>query len=392
MSLARDRLENCETLNASIKSSFLYAKKYVLHSVVGAYSSEASRVWSRGNYGSVREHFTKCVDHELPNDWVTRWRANKLPPSDATTFVFENSPDRAPNPIAYFSRTELWPKDDEFGLTIPWIPSHGDLNAKNVLCPSVQRSLALSMATGSEHALVKFGQAMLKHLSFIDMPFCREAPFTFDPAFLVTWLSVLLPPFDARVQQDVALRSFRAIIEVIRTENEPLDVPSDGAKFVECFSLVFRGPIEAQPRMVEDIKKSVLSSLAAAALWQAIRVGSNSAVESGKRLEAISLLCLSSLALQELLGDHVVRGLVNQDFPLEAMPGHQPLRPRTSAASHLAELFIATRGRQNLLVVLGRQCDELFKLPDDAALEGISKLESTELLDLINRKVATEAV
>jgi hypothetical protein len=74
------------------------------------------------------------------------------------------------------------------------------------------------------------------------------------------------------------------------------------------------------------------------------------------------------------------------------MPGHQPLRPRTSAASHLAELFIATRGRQNLLVVLGRQCDELFKLPDDAALEGISKLESTELLDLINRKVATEAV
>ena len=196
MSLARDRLENCETLHASLSRSFGYAKKYVLWNVVNAYCKEASRHWPDVQYRPVRENFRKCVEHGLPDGWARQWQENSFPPAESDTVVFEASSDRWPNPVAYFSRSDLWPTDDEFGVSIPWIPSHGDLNCRNVLCPSVDRSLALSLTTGAEQPLVGFGQRMLSHISLIDTPFCREAPFTFDLAFLGTWLSFLLPPFE----------------------------------------------------------------------------------------------------------------------------------------------------------------------------------------------------
>src|ERR1019366_6431964 len=186
-----------------------------------------------------------------------------FPSTESAAFVLEDFPNRLPNPAAYFVHHELWPKDAEFGVTVPWIPSHGDLNCQNVLCPSAERSVALCITTGSQEDLVKLGLAMQSHISFIDMPFCRETPFTFDPSFIGIWLGFLLPDFGSRTGRDVVLKSFQAVLHQIRTETEPINVPAEGAKFVECFGGIPQRLLAAQRLLPDDIKRSFMSTLSA---------------------------------------------------------------------------------------------------------------------------------
>ena len=190
----------------------------------------------------------------------------------------------------------------------------------------------------------------------------------------------------------MVLRSFRAVLEEIRTENEPINVPADGAKFVECFGVILHGLLGTQPRMAEDIKKSILSSFAAASLWQAIRVGSSSDLDVPRRCDAVRLLCFSAMALQELLGSRVTRGLASQDFTLEVLPGRPSRKPWTVAASRLGELIAASGRRRNLILVLGRQWNDHWQLPTEWEAESVSRMASTDVLTISNRSVSPAAI
>src|SRR5437867_1308341 len=100
--------------------------------------------------------------------------------------IFDGLPERWPNPVAFLLEESAW-KGHDRGARIPWIPSHGDLNARNVLGPSYQRAAA--------QQLIDRGPAptrLLPNLRLIDMPFCRPAPYTFDPAFLASALRMQL--------------------------------------------------------------------------------------------------------------------------------------------------------------------------------------------------------
>jgi len=392
MSLAKDRLENCETLHAALTRSFPYAKNYVIGSIAGAYRDEAAKCWQTARFESVRESFVKSASHELPNEWEARWRENGLPPVSCAAFVYEDLPERWPNPVAYLNRPDLWPKDEKFGISVPWISSHGDLNCRNVLCPSADRSLALSMATGAEHELLKFGQLMLSHVSMIDMPFCREAPFTFDPAFLAVWFGFLLPRFDTRAQRDVVLKAFSAALKQLRTENEQIDVPADATKFVECFQVISSKLLAAQPRMADDIKRSLFCSLAASSLWLALRVGSSDGLTDDNRLNTVRLLCFSAKALGELLGEDLSLGRAGDDFSLEGVLGRPKRKAWTKAASQLGALFPTSKGRRNILLVLGREWNETWRLPADNQLERIASMSREEIIQITDHEMVAESV
>ena len=392
MPLAKDRLENCETLHAALNNAFRYARMFVLPNLIEIYCKEAVKCWSSAILRPLREGFTKCVNHELPEDWQQNWLQNGFPPPEAAAFVLDDFSSRLPNPVAYFVHQDLWPKDKEFGVTAPWITSHGDLNCRNVLCPSAERSVSLCITTGSEADLLKLGLAMQSYISFIDTPFCREAPFTFDPSFIGIWLDFLLPSFDSRTGRDIVLRSFQAVLDQIRTEREPINVPAAGAKFVECFGVIPQRLLGAQRLLPDDIKKSFLSTLSAAALWMALRVGSSQNLELRRRLDTVRLLCFSAMALRELLGDRVILGPAAKDFFLETMPGRSPARPWTSAASGLGELFSSSKGRRNLILVLGRGWNEACGLNADQEADKVSGMAPEEAVRLAKRQPREEVV
>ena len=188
ITLARDRLDNCATLQLAMVNSFPYARDSVLRSIAYAYREQAERQWSQARLQHSREVFRSAFSSGLTDGWQERWRSNGLPGLEWPTVVFENRADRWPNPIAWLEKDELWPNSPSLQCSVPWITSHGDLNSRNVLCPSVE---------SCGYVGINFTQfnpgRVLEHLSLIDMPFCQEAPFTYDPAFLVTWLSFLLP-------------------------------------------------------------------------------------------------------------------------------------------------------------------------------------------------------
>src|SRR6185436_18220739 len=114
----------CETLQVALSKSFPYARKFVLPTLIDMYRGEAARCWGAAKYLPLREVFCKSVDHELPADWERRWVDNGFPPAGAGAFVLDDSCGRLPNPVAYLVREGLWPKDVEFGVTVPWIASH----------------------------------------------------------------------------------------------------------------------------------------------------------------------------------------------------------------------------------------------------------------------------
>ena len=113
---------------------------------------------------------------------------------------------------------------------------------------------------------------LAEHISLIDMPYCGLAPFPFDLAFLASWLRFLLPEFDSRTRRDIVLDSYRAVIEEVRTGVRPGDVPADGVRFVNCVSTILGQVRLAQPSMGADIENAFLACLAAASLWQAIKL------------------------------------------------------------------------------------------------------------------------
>ena len=97
-----------------------------------------------------------------------------LPGSKHPTIIFENCPERWPNPVAYLCNEDLW--KDAPDMRVPWMMAHGDLNPQNILCPSYLRASALRL-TGKTFKPVEF----LRHIRLIDTPFCRECPFTYRP-------------------------------------------------------------------------------------------------------------------------------------------------------------------------------------------------------------------
>lgn len=371
--LARDRIENCQTLHACLRDSFNYAVAHVLRAAAFAYRKEADRVWKTATVHPIRDNFRAGLEVGLRVDWITEWRAQGLPGPEYTSIVFEDLNERWPNPAAYAIHDSLWPDATECSTLVPRIMSHGDLNPNNVLCPTVARVIGQRLVPEIPNP----GE-FVKHLSLIDVPYCRPLPFPYDLAFLTSWLSrVLLPSFDSHARRAIGINSFRSICEEIRTDTTPLRVPSEGARLVSCHSEIWSQIKLVQPRMAEDIRSAYLACLSAAALWQAAKSATAS------RSTAVATLALGALALKTLLGDKVER-LPLPDFQLR-MSDKPIVEHWTGAAATLAGLFESLRGRRQILLIMGSlwgrelglpQVDQLLRMRDKPPTEQSAIFES----------------
>jgi tetratricopeptide (TPR) repeat protein len=357
-SLARDRIENCQTLNATIRESFNYGIDHVLHAVAFAYRDEGARGWKRAKLRPLHDYFVSPLSTGLEAGWTEHWSYSNLPGPEFPALVFEDMDERWPNPVAYFSRPELWPDANSFITTAPWVIGHGDLNPNNVLCPTLARALGQRLIDqASQPATFR------KHITFIDVPYCRDVPFCFDMAFLAGLLRVLLPTMDSHARKSICVNSFKAALEEIRTDAKPLKVPDEGLRFVECNSKIWTQMRMAQPKVVEDIRAAYLACLSAATLWQAVKSVDTS------RERAVSALALSALALKTLLSE---RGhqLAGPDYALRVTPTVGAAHTWTEPAKRLAEFFESFRGRRQILLVLGSKWASTLGIP---ALEDVSK-------------------
>lgn len=366
-SLARDRIENCQTLHACLRDSFSYAVKHALHAAAFGYRQEAVRVWKTATVHPIRDDFRAALEVGLRADWITEWRAQGLPGPEYTSIVFEDLNERWPNPVAYAIHDSLWPDAAECSTVVPRIVSHGDLNPNNVLCPTVNRAIGQGLVQK-----VPQPREFAKHLSLIDVPYCRVLPFPYDLAFLTSWLSrVLLPPFDSHARRAIGLNSFRSICEEIQTDTTPLRVPDEGARLISCHSEIWFHIKLAQPRMAEDTRSAYLACLSAAALWQAAKSATAS------RSTAVATLALGALALKTLLGGKVEH-LPQPDFQLR-MSDKPIVEHWTAAAATLGGLFESLRGRRQILLVLGSLWGRELRLPQaDQLLRVRDKLPSEQ--------------
>ena len=199
------------------------------------------------------------------------------------------------------------------------------------------------------------------------MPYCGLAPFPFDLAFLASWLRFLLPEFDSRTRRDIVLDSYRAVIEEVRTGVRPGDVPADGVRFVDCVSTILGQVRLAQPSMGADIENAFLACLAAASLWQAIKLVDRAEPDPDARQKAIAGFCLSALALKALLG---LRGerLTGPDFELWPDPGAARGSTWTEAAHSIGRRLEALGDRPALLLVMGKQWAPYAQSPPESEI------------------------
>lgn len=365
ITLAKDRLENCETLYSVINASFRYGKDYVLSTTVKIYSDEIERRWPDTTFRPLREHFLACADRALPIDWQEKWEEHGLPNKKSDTFTVQDLDYRLPNPIAFLTNEKIWPNDPLFGASVPWIVSHGDLNARNILCPSAQRHAALA-----SHGM----QSLNDYISIIDTPFCSSLPCTYDLLYLVTWLDDSANSFSSQSGRHLAFRGFEATAALIRTEQIPIDAPSQSTQFLELLQIVISAFYKTQARMTEDIRKAIFVSLSAACLWRAIRTAAASKADA-QRTEASKLLCLSAMMLRELLPLEL-RRLTNR--PTAHLMIECPSSPVlwTQSAAKIAEILARGQTRRNLILVLGRELSDITQLPRDATTKELVSPES----------------
>ncbi len=138
-SLARDRVEDCRTLQNALVESFFYGREHILFALAYTYRMEANRSWDAARLAPMRDCFQKPIRERLGDGWLTRWTTNELPGPDHQAIRLEDLSERWPNPVAYLLNNAFWADDTTSQVRIPWIISHGDLNPRNVLCPSYHR-------------------------------------------------------------------------------------------------------------------------------------------------------------------------------------------------------------------------------------------------------------
>lgn len=361
-SVAKDRLENSQMLKLALRNAFRYAKDHALFAIAHAYRDQAARGWAGSVLHPVRRCFQEPIRSGLAAGWEQRWEQSGFPGPEHPSIQFEDITERWPNPVAFHFRRDLWPADEDYTISVPWIQSHGDLNPGNVLCPTATRAIALRIDSRTPDPV-----RLMRHLSFIDTPYCREAPFTFDPAFLACSLRFLLPPFDTFARRDVVLKAYRAALHEIATDGPTLEVSGEADKFAECLSLIWRQMTYSQPRMADDIRHAYLTSLSSAALWQAVK-----AANGGNREDAVSALCFGALCLHQLLAKYQDR-LPKPDFELWTN-ANAPSLPRWTAASRQIGAVIQEIGeRRTLVLFLGSDWARYLGLPGDDALADVGR-------------------
>jgi hypothetical protein len=372
--LARDRLEDCQTLEEVLKDTFGYALNHVLLALGFAYRQQARDEWDHATQATARDCFQQSVREQLPESWLPYWQGSDLPGPDDAALVFDDLPERWPNPVAYFLRDDLWIGHDR-PANVPWVQSHGDLNARNVLCPSYLRVSSQRLIRSSPEPV-----KLLATLRLIDMPFCRQAPYTFDLAFLTAALRrSLLPPLDSRARRDTTVATFKALTSLADQTVE--DVPREGAHYVECVSKLWGQLRLAQSKMEADIEAAFLACLAAAGLWQAVKAVHRQRPEERDRRAAVSGLTLSALALHRLLGDRA--RLPGPDFSLWSDTSATRVAWTDAARGIARRLEEARAEHRNIILVFGRQWGDYLGLAEEAELTGLRVRSPAELEALL---------
>ncbi len=365
-SLARDRVEDCQTLEEVICSTFDYGAKHVLHALSYVYRQQAKDEWHSAIPREIHDIYQLPIKENLGEKWLKRWKECGLPDTEFPGLVFDDVPERWPNPIAFLFEKSLWKELEATQISVPWIQNHGDLNARNVLCPSYHRAASNNQLQRNPNPSL-----LLRNISLIDLPFTRITPFTFDLSFLIAGLRVLLPKFDNHARRDTTLATYRAGLEEIVTNKSQPNIPADGVQFAKCLSVTWTQLRMAQERMGADIEKSFLANLAAASLWQAIKAVDRQNAKDRDRLGAISGLILSAMALHRLIG--VTTRIPGNDFHLWADPQGAETKTWTSGSKFIAQHLESGTGRKPFILVLGRAWNEAIGLPSESDLSAAIK-------------------
>ena len=382
-SLARDRMDDCLTLTEILDESLVYGTDHILAALGWVYRQEAGRVWGSGQTRPVRECFRAPLIPHLGNEWLDFWRDTDLPGPEVPGLIFEDSAERWPNPVAFLLGDErLWPSPST-DVRVPWLWGHGDLNPQNVLAPSYQRAHARQLVPACPRP-----EELTKHLSLIDLPFSREVPFTYDAAFLLSWLRLrLLPRFINRTNRDLAVRTISAVVREAGTGQPAYDVPAGGGDFARCAGNLLNQLRMAQPRLAPETSIAYLASLAAAGLWQAIKAISRRDRAARDRPVAISGLVLSALALRQVLGAQAAT-LPSPDCRLWADPAAEK-GPTWSVAAHsLAQRLKRPEGRRDMVLVLGPDWGPFLGLPAEEDLRHIVRKPPAELQEYLRLELA----
>jgi hypothetical protein len=380
--LAQHRLEDCQTLEEILRATFGYGADHVLFALGFAYRQQARAEWAGAELRSVRDYFADPIRPGLGEAWLGRWRESGLPGPEYPTVVFDDVPERWPNPVAFLLDESAW-KQHSQSARIPWVVNHGDLNSRNVLAPSYLRA--------ASQQLIGSPVRLLPNLRLIDMPFCRPAPYTYDPAFLASALRTQLPRLDSRARRDLVVATYRAALEGVATGQQPANVPLEGQHYVRCLYILWGQVRLAQEKMVADIEAAFLASLAAASLWQAVKAVNRQRPEDRDRLAAVSSLVFSALALHQLLGAKA--RLPGPDFSLWTDPQAVPSTAWTEAAKAVARrVEEAAAGHRSLILVCGRDWGPLIGLPPEVDLPALKNRAPSELQEVLEQEPSPPAL
>jgi tetratricopeptide (TPR) repeat protein len=165
----------------------------------------------------------------------------------------------------------------------------------------------------------------------------------------------------------------KAFLNEVHTGSQQVNVPADGDRFVTCASKLWRQLRFTQEKMAEDIQAAYLAALASASLWQAIKAYRRA------RDSAVSALCLSALALRQLLGKHGEH-LAGPDHELWTHGRSPSSRDWTPAASAISTLLRQSAGRRVFVLVIGQECGKVFGLPTEQDLSELRKASPEAIL------------
>jgi hypothetical protein len=378
-SLAKDRLEDCHTLEQILRNGFSYGRDHILNSLAYAYRTQARETWNTARETTLQECFCAPIVNELSDTWKTNWNEAGMPSIECSGVVFEDSDERWPNPAAFLLSNELW---SEFGtrLSIPWIESHGDLNSRNVLSPSYQRAV-------SQNKVSKNPQPTntLKHVSLIDMPFFRVAPFTYDPTFLLTTLNFLLPEFDSRINRENILKAYRHVVDLVTLQVSQATTHSSCSPFVDCCNVVLNQLKLAQERFPKDIELACLSCLASSSLWRAIKTIDRANRDERARTNAVQLFCQSAIALKALLkysNDNCK--IPGNDFKLWTRDADATSGKWSNDARRIAFELSNVSETGGIILCTGREFSQICDLPTDSECKLLKEKSTNEILTVLD--------
>ena len=378
--LARDRLVDCRTLADSLKDSFPYAKDHVLFAVAHAYRQEAARCWTSAVPQSIKTCFRTLLFDQLGENWQDNWNDAGLPPAHSAAFVFDETDERWPNPVAFLVNDNLWPSSTP-DVRVPSIHSHGDLNPRNILCMSYQRSVSQRLLPPQPEP-----NTTIRHVSLIDMPFCRQATYPFDLTFLISGLRLLLPTFDSQVNRDAVIGAYRAAIDSLTSGQESQDVPARCTQFTQCCFMIWQQLKYAQPHLAEEIELGTLACLSAAALWQAVKAVNRKNPEDRDRATAVSTVCLSALALKALIRNMGTMRLPGDDYKLWADPRSPRAHTWTNSSKSIAQRLAAVAEQGTIILALGREWASFLGQPSEGVLRDLRTQSPNAILGVLEQR------